>query len=471
MLRAALLILLLARLGSAEVVHGVVLEDHTGVPVTSASVKLKAITGATLKEIETDRGGRFELSGIPRGEYVVVVSKSNYATINALMTAHGESAATPIFRLIKFGVIFGHITSPRPGGTATAVEVVSEGEIPRSYSGTIGANGEFRIFGIAPGRYQLIVPLNGATASGSVRGVALYPTSSQPREFVITGGEEFPVPEFTISTNGVSSISGKVTGPGTPQIFSLMLADSEHPSIPFMTVQTAQGGAFRIDGILPGTYDLYARGAFIGPPSLFAHVRLALNSQTLANMELILKPGSHVEFAMDAGKPATSNSHCSPDGTITLQAVGAWALNRDLKLTAAVAPSSPARFENVGPGPYIVTAQDTTGNCIGVTPALLDLRRDTGPKSVRVGFQPLSSIHGSTAIGNVVVLRDVTPGRDSPVQAIFANSAVEFHFDGLAPGKYCITIQPSIDPTPHWSPESGCSATVMDLSAGESKGI
>jgi hypothetical protein len=458
MLKAAPLILLLASTAYADVVQGTVLEDHTGAPVTSASVKLKAITGATLKEVETDRSGRFVLTDIPNGEYLVNVSKTNHATVNARMSAQADSTPAPFFRLIKFGVISGHITSPRSGGSATVIEVVAEGQAPRTYSGTIGANGDFRIFGIAPGRYQLIVPLNVTIPSGPVSGIAVY-----PREFVITGGEEFPIPEFTVSISGTSSISGKVTGPGTPQMFSLMLAEAEHPSIPLITAQTAEGGAFHFEGILPGAYDLYARAAFVGPPSLFAHVHLVLNSQKLENMEFVLHPGRPVEFAM------TSNPACSLDGMITLQAVGAWALNRDLKLTAPIASSAPARIENVGPGPFIVTAGSSSGNCIGVTPAFLDLRLDAAPGRATVVFQPLSSIHGSAANGNVVVLRDLTPGRDSPVQAIFASSAAEFHFDGLAPGRYCVVTQPSIDPIPHWSPESGCSVPILELAAGETK--
>jgi hypothetical protein len=236
-----------------------------------------------------------------------------------------------------------------------------------------------------------------------------------------------------------------------------------------ITAQTAEGGAFRLDGILPGAYDLYARGAFVGPPSLYTHVHLVLNSQKIENMELVLKPGRPVEFAIGAGKAVTSNSACSPDGMITMQAVGAWALNRDLKLTAPIAPSAPARFENVGPGPFIVTARSSIGNCNGVTPALLDLRLDATPERTTVVFRPLSSIRGSTANGNVVVLRDMTPGRDSPIQAIFANSVTEFHFDGLTPGSYCVTVHASIDPIPHWSPESGCSVPIIELAAGETK--
>jgi hypothetical protein len=471
MLKAALLTLLLAGTVSAEAVQGTVLEDHSGAPVTTASVKLKTVSGATLKETETDRSGRFVLADVPAGEYLVSVSKTNYASVNARMAAQGDSAQTPILRLIKFGVISGHVTSPRTGGAATAIEVVSDGQIPRSYSGTIAANGDFRIFGISPGRYQLAAPLLAATASEPVRGMALYPSNSQPREFAINGGEEFAIPEFTVSKDGASFISGKVTGPGTPQIFSLALVDPDHPSIRLMTALTAEGGAFHFDSILPGAYDLYATGPVTPAPSYFARVHLVLNSQRVENIELVLKPGRPVEFAMGSGKAVAPNVPCSSDGIVTLQVVGQWGFVRDMKLTAPISPSVPARIENVGPGAFNVSVRSTNGNCIGVTPPLLDLRKDAAPERATVVFQPLPSIHGSAAIGNVVVLRDLTPGHDSPVQAIFANSAAEFHFDGLAPGRYCVTPLPSNDPIPHWSPESGCSAPIIELAAGEAKSL
>src|SRR5882672_9848017 len=121
MLKAASLIVLLAGTASAGVVQGTVLEDLSGAPVTAASVRLKAITGATLKETDTDRSGRFVLPDVRTGEYLVSVSKANYATVNARMATQGDATPTPVLRLIKFGVISGHITAPRTGGIAMAV--------------------------------------------------------------------------------------------------------------------------------------------------------------------------------------------------------------------------------------------------------------------------------------------------------------------------------------------------------------
>jgi hypothetical protein len=366
----------------------------------------------------------------------------------------------------------GHLTSPRAGGTVTAIEVVPAGQNPRSYSGTVDPAGNFRIFGIAPGRYQLTAPLTAATLPTPPRGVSFYPNNANPREFVVTGGEEYNALEFTSPADGMSYISGKVTGPGTPQIFALSLIESEHPSMRLMTALTAstEDGTFHFDSILPGTYDLYATGPVTPPPSFFAHVRLVLNGQRVENMDFVLRPGIPVELAVSTGKAVAPNSSCSPDGVITLQAIGTWAPVRDLKFTAPISPGTPAHFENVPPGPFSITAQSTTGNCIGVTAAVLDLRNDITPERITMMFQPLGNIHGNAAAGSVVVLRDMTPGRES-TQAMFLSPANPYRFDGLAPGQYCVITHSATDTIPHWSPESGCPNPIINLLPGESKGL
>ena len=461
MAKIIILALLLSRAAYGEVIQGVVLEDHSGSPMWSASVRLKTATGTTIKELDTDRAGRFVVPSLPAGDYVVSIEDQGYSPIRVRMTAQSAAAIFPVLRLIKYGVISGHITSPQRVGSATAIEQVPEGQIPRTFSGTVNANGDFRIYGIRPGRYQLAVPL-----TNSIRGLALYPNNSRSREFVFTGGEEYAIPDFTVSSEGTSSISGKVTGPGPPQLFSVALVESAHPSIRLIVAPTSEGGAFHFDGILPGTYDLVATGSLTPVPvqSFFAHTRLVLNSQKVDNLELALKPGHSVVFT------AAANPACIPEGNLTLQAIGTWTFTRDLKLTAPVSPTKPARFENVAPGPFNVSAQSSNGKCIGVASTTLDLRNDTPPEHATVVFQPLSSIHSTTATGNIVVLRDMTSARES-VEAIVGNSAKEFRFDDLLPGQYCLMTQPATDIIPHWSPESGCSTPVIELAAGESKGL
>jgi hypothetical protein len=58
MIKIVLVALLLSRAAYGEVIQGIVLEDHSGTPSPSASVKVKNSAGTTLKEMDTDRGGR-----------------------------------------------------------------------------------------------------------------------------------------------------------------------------------------------------------------------------------------------------------------------------------------------------------------------------------------------------------------------------------------------------------------------------
>jgi hypothetical protein len=453
----------------AEAIRGTVLEDHSGASVQAATVRIRTSAGATVKEVETDRNGDFAIPDLPAGVYQVSITKANYGSLNARMAA-GNAATAAVLRLIKYGVISGHITSPRRGGTVVAIEQVPRNHLPRSYSGMINPAGEFRIFGIPPGRYVLAAPFTSAnTLPGVVRGMALYPTNAKPREFDIAGGEQYEVADFVVQPGGLSTISGTVSSPAGPQIYNVAIVASDYPSIQMQLTLTATDGTFKLDNFHPGSYDLYASGP-LAPPSFFAHLRLELNSQNVENLDIRLQPGRAVEFVLPPRKTAL-NPACSADGTITLQSLGRWPLVRDQKITTPIAPPQvPTRIENLGPTPFVVNVQSTTGSCTGVTDRLLDMTANVPPPRVIMGFQPPGVIHGVAPNASVVILRDVTPGRDAPVQAVFAKAA-EFRFEGLPPGQYCVSTQSAGDPTLRWTAESGCGNSVIELAAGESKGL
>ncbi len=465
---AILLLTLWAGTARAESIQGTVLEDHSGAPVPAASVTVKTIAGETLKEMETDRSGNFAVADLPAGVYEISITKANYSTLNARMTA--GSAVTRVLRLIKYGVISGRITLPQARGTVVAIEKVAEYQLPRSFSGMINAAGEFRIFGIPPGHYVLAAPfLSANTIPGVARGMALYPSSAKPREFEIAGGEQYEVADFVVQPVGRSTISGKISSPAGPQIYTLTIVHSDYPSIRVQLTLTASDGTFKLDNFYPGTYELYASGP-VQPPSFFAHIHLELNSQDVENLDIRLQPGRAVEFVLPPnGKPPLPA--CSPDGSITLQSLGFWPLVRDQKITAHIGPQpGPTRIENVGPTPFVVSVQSTTGNCTGVTDRLLDMTDKVPPARMITGFEPPGVIYGAAPGASVIVLRDVTPGRQSPVRAEFTNSS-EFHFDAVPPGQYCVTTRVADDAILRWTPESRCGNPIVELAPGESKGL
>ncbi len=452
----------------AEVLRGTVLEDHSDAAVLAASVRLKTAAGVTVKETQTGRSGGFEFLDVAAGVYRVSITKANYASLDAAMTATQASTAIPVLRLVKYGVIAGHITPPRNGGAVLVIEQVPLHRIPRTYSGMIDAAGDFRVYGIPPGRYVLSAPFISAnTLPGVARGFALYPANARPREFEIAGGEQYDVPDFVVQPQGTSTISGRISSPAGQQTYTLTITPSDYPSVRAQLTLTAADGAFKLDNFQPGAYELYASGPVM-PPSFFEHVHLDLHGQNVENLDIRLQPGRTVEFVV---APDSPHAGCSPDGTLTLQSLGFWPLVRDQKIIAHIATQqAPTRIENVGPTLFAVSAQSTSGGCTGVTEPLFDMRGNVPPQRVILGFQPPGMIHGDARGANVILLRDVTPGREAPVQAVFPGSP-EFRFEGLTPGRYCFTKKSATDLSPRWLSAADCEQTAIELAPGESKGF
>jgi hypothetical protein len=415
--------------------------------------------------MDTDRNGGFEFPDVAVGVYQLSIAKANYASLNARMAT---STASPVLRLIKYGVISGHITFPRRNATVIVIEQVPKNQIPRTYSGMIDAAGDFRIFGIPPGRYVLAALFTSAnTLPDAFRGIAMYPTGARPREFEIAGGEQYEVSDFIVQPGGTSTISGRISSPAGPQTYTLTMVPTGYPFIRVLSTLTAMDGTFKLDNIHPGSFELYASGPVM-PPSFFAHVHLDLHSQNVENLDLRLQPGRRAEFMLS---PDPAHPACSAEGTLTLESLALWPLVRDRKITTPIRPQqAPIPIENVGPSQFIVSVQSTTGGCTGITERIFDMTGNVPPQRMIMGFQPPGVIHGGAAAGGVVILRDLTPGREAPVQAVFPNSP-EFRFESLAPGLYCVVKRSAIDTILRWTSESACGESVIELAPGESKGL
>jgi hypothetical protein len=68
-----------------------------------------------------------------------------------------------------------------------------------------------------------------------------------------------------------------------------------------------------------------------------------------------------------------------------------------------------------------------------------------------------------------VILRDLEPGRESPIRIVHAESGASFAFEDLPPGRYCVAAESAGDWMGRWAPESECAAAGVDLQVGESK--
>src|ERR1700736_3225869 len=153
-------------------IAGMVVKMAGSEALRKAQVRLQSLEDPThVISTVTDAGGRFQLQGLAPGRYNLTVSRVGFvmqtygqrkadAPGAALTLRSGQNMKDLLFRLIPSAVIAGRILDedgePLPGATVSALrEVYSEGKRSLSVSTTAETNdlGEYRLYGLAPGRY------------------------------------------------------------------------------------------------------------------------------------------------------------------------------------------------------------------------------------------------------------------------------------------------------------------------------
>jgi hypothetical protein len=428
---------------------GVILEDHTGAPLASALVRLSRLDAGILKETETNRDGRFDLGRLAAGEYQLSATKTNYVSLTARFSP--TLPVSPVLRLVKYGSISGGV-SGASGGVVVVYEHVPAGRIPRIYRGTLDNSGEYRVFGIPPGRYSLGM-LNLNTGSGMQRGQTL-----DRREFVFTGGEDYTRVNLNAPQSPAVAIGGRVEN---AQTHSILLASPEYPAIQFQIMLSRADGTFRFDNILAGRYDLLA-SSMPGPDGAALHGRVQVDvyGQVVENLVIPLRRTPSVEFALD-------ETLCAAEATLTLTP-----LDRVLGGRAVVVPiaaGKPLAVDGLAPTQYEVATATREDTCLGTPVATIDLTRTAPASPVAIRLHPPGSLRGKVegAAGQTiatVVLRDMSPARESAVQVLFIPAGAAFNFENLPPGTYCVTATTG-------GGRGDCESSSLVLAPGESKAI
>jgi protocatechuate 3,4-dioxygenase beta subunit len=311
-LPAPLLILLFVRSATAQVpkatptprkdecsVAGMVVKLAGSEPLRKARVRLQSLEDRTHAiSTVTDAGGRFQLKGVDPGRYSLTVSRVGFVTQTygqrkaddpgAALTLHaGQEMKDLLFRLIPSAVIAGRILDedgePMPSATVSALrEMYAEGKRSLSTSTTVETNdlGEYRLFGLQPGRY-FISAVNprwdrfGTREEGEDRDVhqqgyaKMYypgtPDAARAASIAIKAGEEIPSVEILMREVLVYRIRGHVYNqithkPGTgTNIFLTSKANRlEWEFGRQQVVAEKQDASFEIPDVLPGSYLLTA---------------------------------------------------------------------------------------------------------------------------------------------------------------------------------------------------------------------
>lgn len=386
------------------VVSGMVQKLVDSQPVKGASVQLLSLDDHSRSQtITTDIGGRFELPGVSAGRYRLRVSHDGFLTQEYGARKPGEAGATltlrsgqalrdVIFRMVPSAVIAGRVINEDgdalPWARVTALrEVYSEGKrrlAPETMSPTNDL-GEYRLFGLKPGRYFISadyqpgrhscadgvdasndVGLSNFTAggagdegrgrpassSGSETGYVptFYPNSVDAAKAVavpVKAGEEISSIEIAVSPTPAYTVRGRVLnmvsrrgGAGV----ALTLAPrstGQSFGLPGRNFNVdGPEGPFAITNVLPGPYVLLAQW-FDGGTHYQAVQNLDVGNADQSGVNLFIAPGSavrgHITWdgppsavrdsllvflrEMDVEAAAGAVARTQPDGSFTVNGV------------------------------------------------------------------------------------------------------------------------------------------------------
>ena len=306
---------------SDAVVSGLVQKLADSLPIKGARVQLLSLEDHTRSvTINTDIAGHFELRGVSAGRYRLRVSHDGFLMQEYGARKAGEAGATLtvrsaqtisdlVFRMTPSAVIAGRVINedgePLPWARVTALrEVYSDGKRRLAAETTSPTNdlGEYRLFGLKPGRYFVsadyhpgvhsCTDLDAATDHSAPNGYTLangvlvpdpvpanstvpayvptfYPNSvdaAKAAPVVVKAGEEISSIEISLALTSAYTVRGRVLN----QVGSHLSAGVTLTLAPRNTTQsfglpgrnfTLDGpeGPFAITNVLPGAYVLLAQ--------------------------------------------------------------------------------------------------------------------------------------------------------------------------------------------------------------------
>ncbi|MGA3096505.1 MAG: carboxypeptidase regulatory-like domain-containing protein [Bryobacteraceae bacterium] len=437
---------------AAGVFAGRVVEDHSGNPLSRVEIRItRPHTAGIVAEMETDANGRFRTPDLPDVECILRFSKTSYATVETTTRARSEM----LLRLVRCGAIAGKIADSegRPVPYAQVVALTPSDAI----AGTVDQNsarGEYRIYGLPPGSYQVAILTTGENRPR--RGVLIYPNNSRPRDFTVAGGEDYTGADFILPTGPAFTVAAKVDVSQTrPPIFTFVSAD--RPGLRLAQGVGRPDGAFTVEDVLPGDYELLATVVSPGNPSVFGRARVTVVASNVEGAPVSLDQVRSASFTLRTQEP------CGSDAVVELTAAEAWLPNAPV--SAVLQAHKPASLTGLAPARYSIAARAPRGNCYATTQPVLDLTRDSASQPVEVVLAPPGSIGGhltgaARPADYVVVLMP----RDGSLQRIaLPDEKGQFTFPDLAPGAYALR---AAGPNDRWAPTPGRAPPLTEVSAG-----
>ena len=422
------------------VISGRVLDGTT--PVGRVLVTAELGDGSHPVQALTDDDGRYALANVRPGRYLVTASKAGWVATYYGSPRPGRPPGSRVavtdgarltldIPIVRGGVIAGRIVD-EAGSPMTRVwpwlleerVVGSRRVIARATFQEVGSferatddRGEFRLFGLPPGTYYVVVtpsiaagarlttdsevrwaaqpPAEAGTppAQGAVAGYAPFflPGTTDPaaaQAIVVGPGEVREGLVIRVGYVAVARITGRAVGPDgqPPAAASIELVPRESRALLESSRRlptTGREGQFTFQNIAPGTYTLRVRARSTAaarpepgaapvpprppapppPPDLWGETEITVAGQDIENVTVTLRPASSVTgrlvFVPGATKPPADLSRVQlqfiATDALASAAVGGWSYVGSSD--AVVQPDGTFTVSGLGPDRYTVAAQ------------------------------------------------------------------------------------------------------------------
>jgi hypothetical protein len=264
-------------------IAGTVIDAATHQPVKKATINVNSLTaqrGAGLpnQAASTDATGAFSLDALPEGRYILMATHPNYpqgsrpSPQTVEVKAGGKASVT--LELIPGVVITGHILDEEGdpmSGCFVQASVPQHPEQGRGNGSNTNPDGEYRIHGLAPGKYILMARCGGTpfvprpfSAGPDPPPSMAYPAQFYPLAYDaksaqlldLAPGVEKPGVDFRMRPAAVTQVRGNVSPSGQNGLNIQLISAIGNGSGQMGASFNPAKGTFEFDRVFPGSYYL-----------------------------------------------------------------------------------------------------------------------------------------------------------------------------------------------------------------------
>ena len=302
--------------GGDASISGRVLTGAPPAPLAGAVVNARATEGEFRTSAITDRDGRYSLTDLPDGRYIVTAYRGGYVTPDdeqaATVQVGAGEALTPIdLRLARGAVVTGIVTDqhgqPAVGARVEAQRYRFRGGRREMRSAGRGDNtddrGMYRLYGLFPGEYYVVATTGFLRVLSVARGVTgsasatYYPNTTDLRSaqrLSLGIGTERTGVDITLATGLTGRVSGQVIDSQGRLLNrgSVSLIGRNPPGLGSYAGAVEPDGSFVVEGVPPGEYVLYTVTAALDGPIEFATIELETTAEDVDQIVLRMTTGA-----------------------------------------------------------------------------------------------------------------------------------------------------------------------------------